>query len=259
MKKHPTTINSVEKALSILMTFNEAHPIWGVRKLSKKLGFSPATVQRLLSSLKSQGFVDQDPETRQYFLGNVYFGFLHTLQRTNPVSRLALKFMKELVSVTQETVHLNLIDGRERICIESVESMQFLKASMPIGSRSPLFAGASSKCLLAFSSQGFIDRYVARAKLVPITMNTVTDKQILQHDLQQIKRQGYAVSMGERNPGMGSLSAPIFNHNGAILAALSLSIPEIRFMDESHRHDCLIQLTRNARAVSKAMGAELCQ
>lgn len=255
MKQAPSNINSVEKALSILLAFKEDHPIWGVRELSGHLGFSPATVQRLLSTLKNYAFVEQDPDTRQYRLGSVYFGFLHTLQRTNPVNRLALPFMKQLASASQETVHLNLIDGMERMCIETIESMQVLKASMPIGSRSPLFAGASSKCLLAFSSQDFIDNYLAATKLTPLTSETVTDKNVLKRDLHQIKLQGYAISFGERNRGLGSLSAPIFDHNGVLLAAISLAIPEIRFRDETHRHFCLTQLTQTAKAISDALGA----
>lgn len=255
MEQTSSNINSVEKALTILMAFKGNRSIWGVRELSTHLGFSPATVQRLLTTLKNYAFVDQDPDTRQYRLGNVYFSFLHTLQSSNSVNRMALAHMKQLVSATQETVHLNVIDGMERICIETIESMQFLKAGMPIGSRSPLFAGGSSKCLLAFSSAEFIDSYLAQAKLVALTHDTVTDKKTLQRDLRQIKLQGYAISLGERNPGLGSLSAPIFDHNDLLLAAVSLAIPEIRFMDEDHRHFCLNQLIHTAKAVSKAMGS----
>lgn len=254
MKQTTPNFNSVEKALTILTAFREDRSVWGVRELSAHLGFSPATVQRLLTTLKKYAFVDQDIETRQYRLGNVYFSFLHTLQLSNPVNRVALPYMKRLASTTQETVHLNVIDGMERICIETIESAQFLKAGMPIGSRSPLYAGGSSKCLLAFSSTEFIENYLDQAEFITLTNDTVTDKKILQRDLEQIKLQGYAVSLGERNPGLGSLSAPVFNYNNVILAAVSLAIPEIRFMEESHRHDCLNQLTKTARAISKAMG-----
>ena len=254
--KYPTShTNSVEKALTILLAFTTKRPVWGVRELSAHLSFSPATVQRLLTALKKYAFVDQDPHTRRYCLGKVYFSFLHTLKSSHSVNHLALPRMKALASLTQETVHLNVIDGMERICIESIESMQLLKASMPIGSRSPLFAGASSKCLLAYSPSKFRDSYLKQAKMTPLTHNTITDKKSLLQELSQIKLQGYAISLGERNPGLGSLSAPIFDHNDMLLAALSLAIPEIRFTTESHRFDCLNELISATRAISKAMGA----
>lgn len=254
MEQTAQKTNSVEKALQVLTAFSAQRPVWGVRELSGHLGFSPATVQRLLQSLKGYGFVDQDAGTRQYRLGNVYYNFLHTLQSTLPVTRAAVPFMKRLASVTQETVHLNVIDAMDRICVDTLESLQNLKASMPIGSRSPLYAGASSKCLLAFAAEDFVTAYLDQANLLPITANTISEKADLSRELARIRTAGYAASLGERNPGLGSLSAPVFNHRGLLMAALSLAIPEIRFQDDAHRDFCLQNLLANARALSQVMG-----
>ena len=247
-------LNSVEKALHILLAFDARHPVWGVRQLSNQLGFSPATVQRLLQTLKAYGFVDQTAATRQYQLGKIYFRFLHTIQESLPVTRSAAPFMKELAAVTQETVHLNVIDANERVCIDTLESTQALKASMPIGSRSPLYAGASSKCLLAFSDEAFRRRYLDVAQVVPVTANTIVDKNLLAREIESIRSQGYAQSLGERNDGLGSLSAPVFNHRGTLLAALSMAVPEIRFRNQSHRDFCLHHLIRIAQQFSVQMG-----
>lgn len=254
MKQKGRGINSVEKALNILMAFLEREAPWGVRELSTRLGFSPATAQRSLQTLKAYGFLDQDPETRQYRLGNIYYAFLHSLQSAFPVSRAALPYMKQLLAVTGETVHLNLIDERYRLCIDTIESPQNLKASMPIGSRSPLHAGASSKCLLAFSSQDFIENYLKSEPLNRITENTITDAQTLRAELEVIRNQGYATSLAEHNSGLGAMSAPVLNHRGVLLAALSLALPEIRFRDDRHRGHCLTELVRTTRDFSKIMG-----
>jgi DNA-binding IclR family transcriptional regulator len=254
MKQHPSRVNSVEKALKILLAFHRSQPLWGVRELSAQLGFSPATVQRALQVLKNYGFVDQDPETRQYRLGCVYYHFLDTLQSSFPLTRVAVPFMKQLSTATQETVHLNVIDGQERVCIDHIESPQHLRASMPIGNRSPLHAGASSKCLLAFSTDEFIEQYLANAALVALTADTIVDKNQLQTELSQIRFQGYALSLGERTVGLGSLSAPVLNHNTTILAAVSLAIPELRFNNQPHRETCLAALRRVAGDLSRAMG-----
>ena len=129
MKQTASTVNSVEKALKILKTFEGKRPYWGVRELSTHLGFSPATVQRILQILKAYAFVDQDAHTRQYRLGNIYFSFLHTLQRTYPVTQVAQPYMRQLLSRTQETVHLNVIERNERICIDNMESSQKLRVT----------------------------------------------------------------------------------------------------------------------------------
>ena len=90
MKQKSQKLNSVEKALQLLLMFTTDHPSWGVRDLSARLGFSPATVQRILKTLKAYAFIGQDSATQQYRLGNVYFQFLDTIQSTFPITRAAL-------------------------------------------------------------------------------------------------------------------------------------------------------------------------
>ena len=254
MKQNKSSFNSVEKALKILLTFQPQQSSCGVRELSAHLGFSPATVQRILQTLKAYAFVDQDPETKRYRLGNIFFQFLDILQSTYTITQAALPFMKKLLSATQETVHLNVIDSMERVCIDSIESPQYLKAGMPIGNRSPLYAGASPKCLLSFSTQDFIENYLKQVKFTPLTENTITCKARLRSEITAIKKRGYAQSLGERNPGLGSLSAPVVNHRGMILAAISLAIPEIRFKDNNHRNLCRKELLSVTKEFSKTMG-----
>ena len=254
MKQYRSRPNSIEKALQILLAFSTERSVWGVRDLSHHLDLSPSTVQRILKTLKEHGFVDQDPKTRHYRLGTVYFHFLGILQSAFPISRSAIPYMERLQSQTQETVHLNVIDDAERVCIEHVETSQYLKASMPIGHRSPLYAGASSKCLLAFSPADFRRQYLRQVSLVALTEKTVADAKQLAIEIDRTRRQGYASSLGERTPGLGSLSAPVFNHNGHLLAAISLAIPEIRFRDKKHRHACLRYLQLTADELSQLMG-----
>jgi len=254
MKQQTSSYNSIEKAMRVLMAFSVDQPTWGVRELSAHLGFSPATVQRILQTLKRFAFVDQDRDTRQYRLGNVYFRFMDILQSTHTVNRAALPHMKQLMSRTQETVHLNVIDGMERVCIDAVESPQLLKAVMPIGSRSPLYAGASSKCLLAFSADDFIGNYLESVRLIPVTRNTIVRINALKGEILKIKQQGYAISLGERTPGFGSLSAPVLDPKGIGLAALSLAIPEIRFRQKRHLSLCIKELLLTAEGISEDMG-----
>ncbi|MEW5908688.1 MAG: IclR family transcriptional regulator, partial [Thermodesulfobacteriota bacterium] len=244
--KQTSSYNSLEKALRILLAFRVDQPSWGVRELSTRLGFSPATVLRMLQALKAGDFVRQDPETRQYHLGNVYFRFMDILQSTHTVGSAAGRYMKRLMSQTQETVHLNVIDDMERICIDSIESAQLLKGVMPVGSRSPLHAGASSKCLLAYSPEDFIDNYIRTVPLTPVTNKTIVDSKVLRSELAGIRNQGYATSLGERTPGLGSVSAPIRNHRGYALASMSLAIPEIRFRDRRHLRFCIAELLATA-------------
>ncbi len=253
-KKITKKPNSIEKALEIMLRFKGNKPSWGIRELGTELGFSPATVQRILQTLKSYDFVRQDPVTRQYFIGNIFYRFIETLNNSNTLTAVGRKFMMDVTVQTLETVHLNIIEGNLRICIDSIESSKVLKAGMPIGNQSPLYAGASAKCLLAFSSDEFKKHYFNTIKLLPVTENTIVDPEELQAEINKIKRQGYAISLGERTPGLGSLSAPVFDYKGSIQASLSLAIPEIRIKQEDHLSNCIHILTSAANSFSKALG-----
>ena len=254
MKQQSSRRNSIEKALHILLAFGEEQSTWGVRELSGHLDLSPATVQRILKTLKQYGFLEQDLKSRLYRLGPVYFRFLGTLESAYPITRTAVPYMDRLQVRTLETVHLNIIDGLERVCIDHIESSQHLKASMPIGHRSPLYAGASSKCLLAFSPLEFRQQYFRQVALVALTDNTLTDFTELAAEIERTRSRGYSLSLGERTPGLGSLSAPVLSHDGNILAAISLAIPEIRYRDKNHLEACLTELRAAAEELSQLMG-----
>lgn len=252
----PRKLNSIEKALEILLKFQETKPSWGTRELSALLNFSPATVQRILQVLKSYDFVRQDPDSRQYYIGNIFYRFLENLNSSNNLTRIGRKFMEEVAASTKETVHLNIIEANLRICIDTIESPMVLKAGMPIGNQSPLYAGASAKCLLAFSSEEFQDNYFKNTKITALTENTIVQADKLFEELYKIKNLGYAISLGERTPGLGSLSAPVFNFKGEILASLSIAILEIRLKQKDHLQFCIDILTSAAKSFSQAMGLD---
>lgn len=251
--------NAIEKAMEILLKFQDVKASWGIRELSTELGFSPATVQRILSVLKSYGFVRQDEQTRQYFVGNIFYRFLENLNHANNLPGIGRQFMEAVAIKTRETVYLNIIQGNLRICIDTIESPKALKAGMPIGNQSPLYAGASAKCLLAFSSAAFQKEYFAAVAPRPLTDATIVDPDNLAAELAKIQVRGYAVSLGERTPGLGSVSAPVFDYQGMILASLSLAVPEIRTRDKTHFSHCITILTDAARAFSLAMGQPVTQ
>ena len=208
----------------------------------------------MLITLKKHDFVRQDESSRQYYIGNIFYSFIQALHRSNNLTSIARRFIEDLAIKTKETSHLNIIEQGYRLCIDTIESPQTLKAGMPMGNRSPLYAGASAKCLLAFSSPDFIEEYLETTQLKPVTDNTISDAKNLEKELEKIKNQGFAASLGERTPGLGSLSAPVFDNRGVVLASLSLAIPEIRFSQNEYLDECIKILTNVATSFSESMG-----
>ena len=246
--------SSLAKALEILLLFDETKSELGITEISNYLKIPPSTVYRLVSTLAKMRFLSQDKNTKKYKLGTIFLKLANIMKSNLKLINISYPYMKELSRLTQETTHLNIIDGYERVCIESIESNQPLMARMTVGSRSPLYAGASSKCLLAFSSDEFISEYLNKVTLIPITQNTITDKDKLLKELYEIRKKGYAISLSERNHHLGAVSAPVFGYNRTLIAALSIAVPEIRFKDKVLREKYIKDTVSVASKLSSAFG-----
>ena len=252
--KYGTRRSSLEKALDLLLLFNENRKLLGVNEMARLLGIPPSSVQRFVNVLKSKGFLSQDPQSRKYRLGTVFLKLAGFVKETLEIAKVAYPIMQRLSRETGETVHLNVIDGWDRVCIETIESTKPLMARMPVGHRSPLYSGASSKCLLAFSPREFIEEYLEKVKFEKISDNTITDKERFREELARIRSLGYAESFSERVRGLGALSAPVFDHTGRLVASLSLAIPEVRYRDERLRSAYIGKLVDAAKDISKLLG-----
>ena len=123
--------------------------------------------------------------------------------------------MNALMQRTGESVQLSRLTGTSRTCIASKEPPSGLQNTVPVGSRMPLTAGSSAHVFMAYAPPTLRDSILADAAFTPAT-------------LQRVRSTGYAESVSEREPGLASLSAPVFDHTGSIVAVLSISGPAER-------------------------------
>lgn len=249
-------LNSTEKVLEILVSFLEDQDSWGVRELASKHDFAPGTVQRILTALKKYNFLEQNPTSKKYQLGLIYFKFVSVLQNKNSVIKSVRPSMEELSFLTKETICHHIIKEKYNLCVDKIQPSGIFTVIKDIGTISPLYAGASSKCLLAFSSTAYIDTYLSTQQLIPFTENTISDKKKLLKELDLIRKQGYAQSFGEKRVGVASLSAPIFDHTGSLLGAISIDVPESRFNHETHWQFCIKSLLSTVNEISQKFNTE---
>jgi DNA-binding IclR family transcriptional regulator len=121
-----------------------------------------------------------------------------------------------------------------------------------LGRSFPLHAGASSKAILANLQADEIESYIADVALEALTDSTITDPDRLMEELARIRQQGYAASVNERQAGAASVAAPVFDHSGGPVAAISLCGPAERFQDEAH--DAAALIVAAGRQLSERMG-----
>lgn len=227
------TIVAIERAADVLGLFADAdEPTLGVTEIAQALGLSKAVVYRILSSFRSKGFIELDETTRRYSLGPraLHLG-LAFVNRTE-VPRVARPVLQALSRETNETATLSLRTGGRRVYIDQVTPDRDVKMVVQLGLSVPLHAGASSKAFLAFLPEDERAAYLAEP-LERLTGLTITNAKTLQKEIAAIRQRGYAQSLGERMEGAGSVAAPVFAHDGAPAAVISVCGPLERFRGEA--------------------------
>jgi IclR family KDG regulon transcriptional repressor len=241
------TVRAVERALDILLVFTE-HASLSLTEIAQKSGLHKSTVHRLLASLEGKGFLIRDAVTEKYRLGYRVLELSAKLseQFDDPVM-LLLPEMERLRDLIGETVSLYIREGHERIRIQAVQSRQEIRRVAPVGARLPLYVGASGKVLLAFAEKSVIESIVHS----PDWPESV-DREAFLKGLEEVRRQGYATSIEERETGVAAVAAPIFATSGRLLAALGVSGPSNR-LDLERMRSIAPQLIDSARRMGKIM------
>lgn len=220
-------IQSVQRAIAILRAFTMERPELRVNELSRMLGLHKSTVSRLLSTLEQGGLVEQDLETGKFRLG-VGLICLAGLVVTHKDVRIAAgPYLRQLARTSRETINLAIMDNGQVVNIEQVASPHIVKDIGWVGRRSQLHCTSTGKVLLAHLPKEEIERHLAK-ELPSFTARTIVDPTLLREELGRIREQGYAVEQEELEEGLNAIAAPIYDHGGTVIAAVSVSGPSYR-------------------------------
>lgn len=246
------TLGAVDRATQVLHMFVQTGArTLGVTEIATSLDMSKAVVHRVLASLREAGFVDLEPGSRRYRLGPAALALgLAYLERIDLRSQ-ARPVLEHLSASTHETATLSVRHGDQRIYVDQVTPLAEIRMTVPLGRPYPLHAGSSSKAFLAFLSEAEQADYMRR-DLPQLTDATVTDPGALAKELSAIRKRGYAKSFGERQPGAASVAAPIFDHEGHPVGAVSVCGPIERF--RSCTEEAAVLLLDGCRELSRQLG-----
>lgn len=243
--RRPPGTNGVARAIDILNLFGEPGVVdLGVTEIAERLEISKAVIHRVLTAFRTQEYLELDEKTRRYRLGvgAIRLGLTY-LDRVDGEA-IARSSLRDLVAATQETATLSICSGWSRVYLAQETPSRTIKMVVQLGSTFPLHAGASSKALLAFLPRDVQETYLATARLETMTTRTITDVDALWEELAAIREAGFATSRGERQEGAGSVAAPVLDHSGQPIAAISVCGPVERFVQEIDTcREALLQVT----------------
>lgn len=222
-------------------------------EISRELGIPLSTASRLAKALEETGFLQRDQDTRFFTPGFSCYLLGSIAKKTGGLRTMALPYMEQLRERFNETVNLYIREGDSRICYEQVESSFNLKRSAKLGDRFPLWAGASGRCFLAFMPEQEVARHLSKA--VSLTPNTIMDRAVVLEKNRMLRLRGYDLSVSEREQGVSSVAAPIFDASPQPVACMTLSGPTARFSDEMVA-ELITALKKTCLEISLKLGAD---
>ena len=246
-------INSILRSSNILRFLAEVKAHIKISELAHELRLDRSTTYRILLSLEKCGLVEKDKETGEYSLGLFAFEIGNAYLNRIDLPKVSKPIMTDLALTVQETVHLAVLSGTEIVYVDKVDSPRPLGIMSKIGQRAPLHCTALGKVLLAFQHEDELKRIIHQLKLVPLTSNTIIAKKRLMEELRAIKRQGYALDNREIEEDVECIGAPILDHRGNVIAALSISGPQ-RKINTPQEKQFVSSVMKAAGLISSKLG-----
>jgi DNA-binding IclR family transcriptional regulator len=248
------TVDAAAKALELLSVFSFREPRLSLADLAARTGIPRATAFRLLSTLEQSGFLAKDHGAYQlgikcFVLGNIVAGGLDLRETAHP-------HLVALRDTTRETTQIAILDHWQVVYLERVLSPYptgFMRTRA--GAILPAYCTGLGKTLLAYSPEVDVEAWAARQKFPALTPHTITSAKRLLKELRVIRERGYGIDDEEREKGMRCLAAPVRNHNGDVVAAVSVAGPIDRMPRDLAGTEMAAAVVAAARAISIDLGA----
>jgi len=214
-------VGSVARAIALLDALAESDTGLGVNELARRIAVNASTASRLLATLEQAGLVERTGAgpyrlgLRLVTLSDRVLGQLDVRQRARPI-------LSRLAAQTGETATLSVPSGGEAITVDFVPSGSSVVSMARVGRPSILHATAVGKIVLAFGPAA------EAGPLTALTDRTITDPRALRKEIEAVREQGYAEAIGEREPDLGAIGAPVFGRGGELVAILGLQGPASR-------------------------------
>jgi DNA-binding IclR family transcriptional regulator len=241
---------ALTRAFSILRVFSDAAPEWALADVSRTLVLTKTTAFRILSALEREGLLARNRSSGTYHLGPRAIELGALAQRSNTLHSAAHQELVELARMTGETTSLEILVGTDVLVLDEVQGRHKLSPAPIVGSRWPAHATSTGKILLAALG----DARPAGYKLIRLTPATITGHARLSAELGQVLRRGYATALEELETGYVALGAPLRNHEGRVIAAISVGGPAVRFGPNDRLRLAKV-LCESAERVSRNLGA----
>ncbi|RJQ04794.1 MAG: IclR family transcriptional regulator [Bacillota bacterium] len=246
-------VRAVEKALSILGLFTLDEPDLRVVDMAAKLKTNKSTIHRMVLTLERAGYLRRNPASGSYSLGLKIVELGAVAVSNLEVRHQARPHLERLQAATGQTIHMAVLDGPDIVYIEKLEGKAGVRLYSSVGRRAPVHCTALGKVLLAYQPRDVARDLLVARPLRPYTRRTTIDlAEILAH-LEVVRQRGYAIDIQEHQELVHCAAAPVFDHTGSVIAAVSMTLIGSEFR-EDELHQSGRKVAETAAAISRDMG-----
>jgi len=254
---HPGEPEGVKSALRVLDIFELlAHRPDGLSlsTISSELAIPKSSAHGLIHTLLGRGYLREGRQEHTYRLSARLFELGSGYMAGTDLLTDGQEVVRETARACDETVHLAILDESEVLYIAKEEGTNTIRMVSAVGKRFPAHGTGVGKMMLSALPAVELDRlYPPDRAMAPITPATLTDPAELRHELAAIRARGYATDCEESTPGLSCIAAPVFDSTGKVVAAISVSVPTVRFTVERQAELCSL-VQRGAVRLSHILG-----
>ena len=220
--KSSETVQSLVKGLAVIKAFSQQRPAMTLSEVASVTGFTRAATRRFLLTLVSEGYAKQEGKLFSLTAKVLDLGFSYL--STLDIWHNAKSLMTALVEQLNESCSAAVLDGFDVVYVARVATTKrIMSITLTVGTRLPAFATSMGRILLANMTPSALDEFLEHCHIEAFTQYTITDKTKLIAEITKVKQQGYSLVEQELEIGLTSISVPIHNGEGEVIAALNVS------------------------------------
>lgn len=230
-------IAGLEKGLAVIEAFDQDRPRLTISEVAQRCSLTRAAARRYLITLEHLGYVSSD--RRMYSLSPKVLRLGQSYMHSARLPRIVQPELHKLAYALKEASSAGVLDGHDVICIAATEAGRLVSSTLQPGTRVPAYCTANGRVLLSAKTPAEIDAWLAGQALEPRTPHTLTDRDRLRDEITRIRSRGYATVDQEFELGLRTISVPLKNYRGEMLAAMNISVQAARVSMDSLVNDCL--------------------
>lgn len=254
-RDNPLFVRALEKGLDVLRSFSAQRKTMTLGEIANVTGLSRGSVQRLIYSLETMGYVSKHPKTRRFQLTPKAMAIGYNYLAADNLVDVANPFLAELSSNTGETTNLLEPTDLEMVYVARFASIRYIPIHMPIGSRVPMYCTSAGRAVLGALPEDQCKKMLNSMNLVKYTPKTIVILDQLMAEIRLGQERGFAINSEELFIGDLAIATPVIGSQGVLIGSVSIITPPIRWAIDSVIKEIAPQLIQCARSISNSMRA----